>query len=85
MTWGVAGSDDLPPGTSTVTFELTATDGGTRVDLIHADLPATGVAGHVDGWTHFLPRLQAASMGHHPGMDSWTPLTDRRNPTEGAR
>lgn len=75
MSWGVAGSDDLPPGASTVSFELTATAGGTRVDLLHAGLPATMIEGHIDGWAHFLPRLRIVCTGDDPGVDNWAPLT----------
>ena len=72
VSWGVAGSE-LPPGASTVTFELTAIDGGTRVDLLHAGLPAISVDGHADGWAHFLPRLRKVATGGDPGVDDWTP------------
>ena len=35
ITWGWEGSDDLPPGASTVTITLEPADGGTTVRLVH--------------------------------------------------
>jgi uncharacterized protein YndB with AHSA1/START domain len=85
VSWGVAGSDDLPVGSSTVEFRLTATTGGTRVDLVHSGLPDDGVPGHADGWAHFLPRLTVAAAGGDAGPDPWRPLGDPRRPTTDAR
>lgn len=73
VSWGVAGSDELPAGASRVEFRLTATDEGTRVDLIHSGLPETELAGHADGWGHFLPRLAVAAPGADAGEDHWMP------------
>src|SRR5690348_16422161 len=38
VSWGMAGSEDLPPGTSRVEFTLTAVGRGTRLDLVHSGL-----------------------------------------------
>lgn len=76
VSWGVAGSDDLPAGSSTVEFRLTAVDEGTRVDLVHSGLPEVGLAGHADGWEHFLPRLAIAASGGDAGTDHWRPIDD---------
>ncbi len=73
VSWGFAGSDDLPAGTSTVEFRLTPIAGGTRVDLCHSHLPDTRVPGHALGWANFLPRLVIASGGGDPGPDHWQP------------
>lgn len=73
VSWGVAGSDDLPPGASTVAFTLTATAQGTRIDVVHSDLPDADLAGHVDGWSHFLPRLLVVATGGDAGDDDWVP------------
>lgn len=78
VSWGIAGSDDLPPGASTVSFELTAIGSGTRVDLTHSGLPDARVPGHRAGWAHFLPRLRGAGTGHPPGIDDWRPLPPPR-------
>jgi uncharacterized protein YndB with AHSA1/START domain len=77
ISWGMVGSDDLPPGASTVEFHLTAVDGGTRVELTHSGLPEVALPGHVDGWRHFLPRLAIAAPGADAGLDQWKPLRDR--------
>lgn len=76
VSWGFPGSDDLPPGSSTVEFLLTAVDGGTRVDLCHSDLPETEVPGHADGWANFLPRLAVVGSGGDAGPDRWRPSPD---------
>ena len=73
VSWGFAGSDDLPPGASTVEFRLIEIEGGTRVELTHSDLPDSEVPGHAEGWRHFVPRLHEAAEGGHPGPDSWLP------------
>jgi uncharacterized protein YndB with AHSA1/START domain len=81
FSWGMAGNPALPPGRSRVSFTLTPTPrGGTRVDLLHSDLPDTEVAGHVDGWTHFLPRLRVAASGGESGEDLWSPITTSSTP-----
>lgn len=77
LSWGVAGSQDLPPGTSTVSFTLVPTARGTRVDLVHSQLPDSHLDGHADGWTHFLPRLRIVALGGDAGDDSWVPIGDR--------
>ncbi|MGO2860140.1 MAG: SRPBCC family protein [Brevibacterium sp.] len=76
MSWGFAGSEDLPAGASTVEFTLTPTGTGTRVVLVHSDLPETEVRGHAYGWAHFLPRLASAGLDGNAGADGWQPLGD---------
>lgn len=80
VSWGVAGSADLPAGASTVEFRLTAIEQGTRVDLIHSGLPETELAGHAHGWEHFLPRLRVAAPGGDAGPDHWRPIGERTSP-----
>lgn len=77
VSWGMAGSATLPPGTSTVEFRLTPIASGTRVELTHANLPDTEVRGHADGWHHFLPRLAVAGTGTNAGRDTWRPLDEQ--------
>lgn len=74
VSWGIVGTADLPAGASTVEFRLTAIEHGTRVDLIHSNLPDTALAGHKDGWEHFVPRLRIAAAGGDPGPDPWRPI-----------
>ena len=59
VSWGFAGSDELPPGASTVEVRLVREAGGTRVDIVHSGLPASQVADHARGWRHFSERLAA--------------------------
>lgn len=73
VSWGFAGNESLPPGSSTVSFDLTAISAGTRVEVIHTDLPEDDVAGHIEGWNHFLPRLTRAVAGEQLPPDTWKP------------
>jgi len=50
VSWGFAGNESLPPGASTVSFELSATESGTRLEVVNTDLPDVDVAGHAEGW-----------------------------------
>lgn len=77
VSWGFADSDQLPPGGSEVSFELTAIDRGTRVSVRHSGLPEVHQAGHADGWAHFTERLARAAVGDDPGPDDWMPLGPR--------
>jgi predicted dithiol-disulfide oxidoreductase (DUF899 family) len=65
VSWGWEGSEDLPPGSSRVAFDLSADpaaeDTGsprTRVRMTHTGLPTTALGDrHAEGWTYFLPIL----------------------------
>lgn len=75
-TWGwEQGSDEallVPPGSTTVVFELEPDGEGTLLRFAHRDLPTSdSVARHTHGWEHYLPRLQEAGGGGDPGRDSW--------------
>lgn len=61
VTWGLQGSDILPSGSSQVEFRLTPIEVGTRLDLLHTDLPDDQVPPHAEGWPHFLSILARAS------------------------
>ncbi|KAA0019493.1 SRPBCC family protein [Antrihabitans cavernicola] len=78
VSWGMAGSTDLPPGASTVAFTLTPIAIGTRVDLLHSNLPDAQLDGHNDGWTHFLARLRVAAAGGEAEEDNWMPIEHRQ-------
>lgn len=71
FTWGAAGNDTLPPGSTTVEILLHADGDGTLVELAHRDLPAAEIARHGVGWGHFLERLTIASTGASAGPDPW--------------
>jgi uncharacterized protein YndB with AHSA1/START domain len=60
ISWGFAGSDELPPGASTVEIRLVEQAGGTRVEIVHSGLPESRTAEHAKGWRHYSARLAAA-------------------------
>ncbi|MGB3736297.1 MAG: SRPBCC domain-containing protein [Ilumatobacter sp.] len=57
FTWGWHGSDDVPPGSSTVSIDLTSDGTDTIVELRHDGLPDELTSRHLEGWNHFLPLL----------------------------
>lgn len=63
FTWGWVGSEHVPPGSSTVSFDLEADGDATVVLLRHADLPGGQSDPHREGWSYFLPRLIGAAEG----------------------
>ena len=71
ISWGHAGSERLPPGSSTVEVTLTPDGDGTTVTVVHRDLPELEARQHALGWEHFLERLVIAGGGDDPGPDPW--------------
>ena len=72
FTWGWDGSEDVPPGSSTIVIELASDGDGTSLHFVHKDLPnAEAIASHAHGWDHYLPRLEIAAAGGDPGEDPW--------------
>ena len=72
FTWGWDGSEDVPPGSSTIVIELASDGDGTSLRFVHQDLPnAEAIASHAHGWDHYLPRLETAAGGGNPGEDTW--------------
>jgi uncharacterized protein YndB with AHSA1/START domain len=71
FTWGAAGNDTLPPGSTTVEIVLRADGHGTLLELAHRDLPPEELPQHGTGWSHFLGRLVIAATGSDPGPDPW--------------
>jgi uncharacterized protein YndB with AHSA1/START domain len=63
FTWGMPGSDSLPPGGTTVEVTFTPMDGGTLVTLVHRGLSADHRRSHEDGWRSFLGKLTTAAAG----------------------
>lgn len=60
FTWGIEGSGDLPPATSTVEVLLQRDGDETVVTLTHRDLPTQGFRrSHQEGWSEFLCLLGA--------------------------
>ncbi|MFV2039557.1 MAG: SRPBCC domain-containing protein [Acidimicrobiales bacterium] len=70
FTWGWEGSEEVPPGSSTVTIDLTVEGDETLVELTHSGLPEALTDRHADGWVHYLSRLATAATGGDPGPDS---------------
>jgi uncharacterized protein YndB with AHSA1/START domain len=72
FTWGWDGSEDVPPGSSTIEIELASDGDGTSLRFVHKDLPnAEAIASHAHGWDHYLPRLEIAASGGNAGEDPW--------------
>jgi uncharacterized protein YndB with AHSA1/START domain len=71
VTWGWRGHPRMPPGTTTVDFELVPDGPGTIVRLTHSGLPPEDIPIHRQGWDVYLPRLEVAATGGDPGP---TPL-----------
>ncbi len=84
FTWGWEGSTELPPGASTVTVTLEPADGGTLVRLVHEGLNAEQLAGHLEGWDHFLGRLATAARTGDAGDDEWAAVPDPMDPIGAA-
>jgi uncharacterized protein (TIGR03086 family) len=69
--WGWEDSDDLAPDTSTVTVTLEPADGGTLVRLVHEGLTPEQAKSHLEGWNHYLERLERAAGTGDAGVDEW--------------
>jgi uncharacterized protein YndB with AHSA1/START domain len=78
FTWGWAGNDGVPPGSSTVEITLTPDGDATVVRLTHRGLPdQNAIDQHSHGWEHYGERLAIAAAGGNPGPDPWAePPTD---------
>jgi len=61
ISWGHAGSDRLPPGTSRLEVRLHPAAGGTTVTISHSGLPQPEATGHRQGWRQFLDQLASAA------------------------
>jgi uncharacterized protein YndB with AHSA1/START domain len=70
-TWGWEGETALPPGKSRVDITLKEEREGTGLRVLHTSLPPDQVAGHGEGWDHYLGRLAVAAAGGDPGPDTW--------------
>jgi uncharacterized protein YndB with AHSA1/START domain len=72
-TWGwETGMGSVPPGSTTVEFELVPSGAGTLLRFRHRDLPTPeATERHAHGWDHYLGRLATAAAGGDPGRDPW--------------
>jgi len=75
MSWGWEKSEILPPGSSTLEFRLIPNDTGTLLVLTHYDLPKEKIQSHLEGWKHYMPRLQSIAEGENPGVDPWSNIS----------
>jgi uncharacterized protein YndB with AHSA1/START domain len=61
FTWGFVNPEvGVPPGSTVVEVTLVPEGRGTRVRLVHHDLPASEIGSHAAGWTEMLDRLVRA-------------------------
>lgn len=61
FTWGFTDAAvGVPPGSTVVEVTLVREGRGTRVRLVHRDLPASELDSHAGGWTEMLDRLARA-------------------------
>jgi uncharacterized protein YndB with AHSA1/START domain len=68
FTWGFENADvGVEPGQSTVEVTLAPDGNGTRLRLVHRDLPESERAPHDGGWEEMLSRLAIAATGGDPG------------------
>ena len=78
FSWGWEGADNVTlPGSSRVEVQLEGEGEGTRLRLIHSDLPSEESAEkHRHGWEHYAERLTVAASGGNPGADPWATPED---------
>ncbi len=57
VSWGHAGSESMPAGSTEVEFSFAATATGTLVTVEHRGLPDEHLGSHRVGWPMFLGRL----------------------------
>ena len=70
--WEPGSGSAVPPGSTTVEFELIPSGDGTRLRFRHRDLPsAETAASHAHGWDHYLERLARVAAGGDAGVDPW--------------
>jgi uncharacterized protein YndB with AHSA1/START domain len=81
FTWGwekpSEGMPAVPAGSTQVEIDLQPEAGGTRIRLIHRQLPPDAKERHEIGWAHYLGRLRAVSEGSEPGPDPYADLSVR--------
>ena len=77
--WGWEGPTDTPPGSSVVTITLEPTSGGTNLRFIHDGLSVSEEAGHTEGWTHYLDRLEKYARDGFVEADPWAYAPDPIN------
>jgi uncharacterized protein YndB with AHSA1/START domain len=71
--WESGPGGSVPPGSTTVEFDLIETEGGsTLLRFRHSDLPSRESAeSHGHGWDHYFERLAGVAAGEDPEPDPW--------------
>ncbi|HEX7536970.1 MAG TPA: TIGR03086 family metal-binding protein [Dermatophilaceae bacterium] len=82
--WGWEDASDLGPDASTVTITLEPAEGGTLVRLVHDGLTDEQAVSHLEGWNHFLGRLELAASTGDAGPDEWASAPADLNPLTSA-
>lgn len=83
--WGWTDSDELGPDASTVTVTIEPVGSGSRVTISHTGLPTPElVAGHAEGWEHYLDRLEKIAATGDAGPDEWAAVPADLNPITAA-
>lgn len=81
FTWGwenpTPGMPAVPAGSTQVEIDLQPEGAGTRLKLIHRNLPPDARDRHELGWSHYTHRLKSVSEGHEPGPDPYADLSVR--------
>lgn len=78
--WGWEGDESLPPDASTVTVTIEPAGAGSRVTLTHAGLAEAQLAGHAEGWAHYLDRLERLAAKGDAGPDTWSRTPENLDP-----
>ena len=66
LTWGWEGSEEVPPGSSTVDVSFEDRGGRTLITIDHTGLPAEFRETHLEGWIDHGGRLTADAAGSAP-------------------
>jgi uncharacterized protein YndB with AHSA1/START domain len=70
FTWGWEGTEySVPAGSTIVEIALEPEGAGTRLTLVHRDLPSDMRDRHDVGWIHYLARLKTVAEGGVAGPD----------------
>ena len=78
FTWGFEEpGHKIPAGSTRVEIDLKPEGKGTRVVLVHRELPPDIRERHAVGWAHYLGRLKGISEGAEPGPDPYASLDVR--------
>lgn len=82
FTWGwEEEGSPLPPGASTIEVTLTPDGEETVVRLRHYGLTEEQKKSHLEGWEHYMPRLEVVAGGGDPGPDPWIRVDEQAAPS----